>query len=356
MADGAQQVGISREELQLAARNHGLPLEALAYDVTPPGLHYLLIHYDIPAVDPGTWRLRVGGRVRTPLELSLDDLRGRPSVTRAVTLECAGNGRALLDPRPLSQPWLVEAVGNAEWTGVRVRDILEEAGVEDGAVEVLFTGLDHGLEGEVEQDYERSLPLDEAQRDDVLLAYEMNGRPLPPQHGFPLRLVVPGWYGMTSVKWLGRLTVLAERFGGFQQARGYRLRTDPDEPGEPVTRIRPRSLMVPPGFPEFLSRRRIVDAGTHRLRGRAWSGLGPVERVEVSDDDGRTWWDADLDDPPRDPFAWRGWSFAWHASPGERVLCPRATDATGATQPLEPTWNVGGYVNNAVQRVPVFVR
>jgi DMSO/TMAO reductase YedYZ molybdopterin-dependent catalytic subunit len=348
--------GISREELQLAARNHGMPLEALRYDLTPPGLHYLLIHYDIPEVDPGTWRLRVGGAVRHPFELSLDELRARPSVTRAVTLECAGNGRALLEPRPVSQPWLAEAVGNAAWTGVPLRDVLEKAGAVDGTVEVLFTGLDRGVEGEVEQDYERSLPLAEAMREDVLLAFEMNGAPLLPQHGFPLRLVVPGWYGMTHVKWLSRISVLAEPFEGYQQSRGYRLRTDPDEPGEPVTRIRPRSLMVPPGIPDFLTRRRIVDASTHLVRGRAWSGVGPIERVEFSDDDGRTWWDARLDALPPDAFSWRGWSFEWHASPGDRMLCCRATDATGQTQPLQPTWNVGGYVNNAVQRVPTIVR
>jgi DMSO/TMAO reductase YedYZ molybdopterin-dependent catalytic subunit len=347
---------ITREELQLAARNHGMPLEALRYDVTPAGLHYLLIHYDIPDVDAEKWRLSIGGAVRAPLELSLDDLRARPTVTRAVTLECAGNGRALLDPRPLSQPWLLEAVGNAEWTGVSLRDLLDDAGVGENGVEVLFTGLDRGVEGEIEQDYERSLPLVEATREEVLLAFEMNGRPLLPQHGFPLRLIVPGWYGMTHVKWLRKITVLAESFEGYQQSHGYRLRSDPDEAGEPLTRIRARSLMLPPGMPEFLTRGRIVDVGTHVVRGRAWSGFGPIERVEVSDDDGRTWWDAILDEPPPNAFAWRGWSFEWHASPGERILCSRATDATGATQPLEPAWNVGGYANNAVQRVSVLVR
>ncbi len=161
---------------------------------------------------------------------------------------------------------------------------------------------------------------------------------------------------MTHVKWLSRITVLAEPFDGYQQSRGYRLRADPDEPGEPVTRIRPRSLMVPPGIPEFATRGRVVDAGPHVVRGRAWSGRAPIARVEFSDDDGRTWWAADLDDPPRDAFAWRGWSFEWHATHGERVLCVRATDATGETQPLEPSWNVGGYSNNAVQRVPAVVR
>ncbi|MGZ8600194.1 MAG: sulfite oxidase [Actinomycetota bacterium] len=356
MDDVADAEGITRDELQLAARNHGMPLEALRYDLTPAGLHYLLIHYDIPAVDDAAWRLSVGGNVERALELSLSDLRSRTSVTRSVTLECAGNGRALLEPRPVSQPWLQEAVGNAAWTGVPLHEVLAEAGVADGAVEVLFTGLDHGLEGDVEQDYERSLPLDEAMREDALLAFEMNGGPLLPQHGFPLRLVVPGWYGMTHVKWLSRVTVLDRPFEGYQHVRGYRLRSDPDEPGEPVTRIRPRSLMAPPGFPRFETRSRIVDAGTHVVRGRAWSGFGPIERVECSDDDARTWWEAELDDPPPDPFAWRGWSFSWLASPGERVLCCRATDATGETQPLAPTWNVGGYVNNAVQRIPVTVR
>ena len=147
------------------------------------------------------------GRVERELSLSLEELRARPAVTHAVTLECAGNGRAALSPRPLSQPWLLEAVGTAEWTGTPLRGLLEEAGVEEGAVEVLFRGLDRGVEGGEEQHYERSLPLAEALREEVLLAYAMNGQPLPPQHGFPLRLVVPGWYGMTSVKWLDRITV-----------------------------------------------------------------------------------------------------------------------------------------------------
>ncbi|HYZ14053.1 MAG TPA: sulfite oxidase [Actinomycetota bacterium] len=356
MTSVADDAGITRQELQLAARNHGMPLEALRYDVTPPGLHYLLIHYDIPQIDADAWRLRVGGLLARPLELSLSDLRQRTTVTRAVTLECAGNGRALLDPRPLSQPWLLEAVGNAEWTGVPLRDVLEEAGVEPGAAELVFTGLDRGVEGEIEQAYERSLSIDESMREDVLLAFAMNGQELPPQHGAPLRLIVPGWYGMTSVKWLSRITAVGEKFGGYQMATSYRFRSDPDEVGEAVTRIRPRSLMIPPGIPEFLTRSRVLDAGTHEVRGRAWSGLGAIERVEFSDDDGGTWVDTRLDAPHRDSTAWRGWSIEWGASPGARVLCCRATDSTGVAQPLEPGWNVGGYANNSVQRVTVTVR
>ncbi len=349
------QVGITFDELRLAARNHGTPLEGLRYPLTPAGLHYLLIHYDIPAVDPDGWRLEVGGAVRHPAALSLKELRSRPSVSLPVTLECAGNGRALLSPRPISQPWLAEAVGTAEWTGTPLRSILEQAGPQGGAVEVLFTGLDRGVEGGVEQDYERSLPLGEAMREEVLLAYEMNGQALLPQHGFPLRLIVPGWYGMTHVKWLARITLLTEPFEGYQQARGYRIRDSEEDPGTPVTRIRPRSLMVPPGFPDFLTRARFLDTGPCSLEGRAWSGLGPIVRVEVSVDGGATWFDAELGDAPS-PFAWREWSFVWEATPGEHELRCRATDATDATQPLEPPWNVGGYENNAVQRVRVTVR
>ena len=167
-------------ELALAARNHGMPLEALRYDVTPVGLHYLLIHFDIPEADERTWTLELGGAVARPLTLTMDQLRRRPQVTAPVTLECAGNGRARLDPRPISQPWLEEAVGTAEWTGTPLAPLLEEAGVGPGAVEVLFGGADRGVQGGLEQDYERSLPLAEAMRGEVLLAWGVNGRPLPP--------------------------------------------------------------------------------------------------------------------------------------------------------------------------------
>jgi DMSO/TMAO reductase YedYZ molybdopterin-dependent catalytic subunit len=345
--------GITLEELQLAARNHGMPLEALRYPVTPIGLHYLLIHYDVPAVDPEAWRLTVRGE--RELVLSLDDLRARPAAEVTVTMECAGNGRARLDPRPVSQPWLLEAVGTARWRGTPLRPLLEEVGVGDGAVEVLCTGLDRGVEGgEPEQAFRRSVPLDEALRDETLLAYEMNGEPLPPQHGFPLRLVVPGWYGMTNVKWLERIELVDTPFAGYQNAWSYRLRQAEDEEGVPLSRMHPRSLLAPPGVPEFMTRERVVAAGEVLLEGRAWSGLAPVESVEVSTDGGESWAGAELE-PDGEPWAWRGWSYRWEAEPGEHVLCCRARDAAGNEQPREPAWNLGGYANNAVQAVRVTV-
>jgi sulfane dehydrogenase subunit SoxC len=352
-----EQAGISLEELQLATRNHGMPLEALRYPLTPVGLHYLLIHYDIPSVDPEQWRLTIDGLVEQPLSFGLEDLRARPSAEVAVTMECAGNGRARLEPRPISQPWLLEAVGTGRWGGTLLRPLLEEAGLDDGAVEVLFVGLDHGVEGGLEQDYARSLPLSEALGDEVLLAYELNGEPLPPQHGFPLRLVVPGWYGMTNVKWLSRITVLGEPFEGYQQAQGYRLRRDPEEEGTPVTRMQPRALMLPPGIPEFLTRERTVPLGPCRLTGRAWSGWAPVAAVDVSTDGGATWKPAELDSQANlGKWAWSGWTFLWHPQqPGRHVLCCRASDEAGNRQPTEQPWNVGGYANNVVHRLDVNV-
>jgi len=216
---------VSLDELQLAVRNHSLPLEALRYPITPIGLHYLLIHFDIPRVDPSEWRLVVGGHVRARLALTLDDVKRRPAVTRAVTLECAGNGRANLSPRPLSQPWLFEAVGTAEWTGTPLRPLLEAAGPLDGAVDVVFTGLDRGVQGGIEQQYERSLTMADATREEVFLAYAINGQPLPPQHGFPLRLVVPGWYGMTHVKWLRSITVVPRPIRPYLQQPAYNVTT-----------------------------------------------------------------------------------------------------------------------------------
>jgi len=348
--------GISADELKLAARNHGMPLEALRYDITPPGLHYLLVHYDIPFVDPASWRLTINGAVERPVELDLAALRERPRVTHTVTLECAGNGRARFLPRPISQPWLDEAVGTAQWTGTPLAPLLREAGIAPEAVDVVFTGQDHGTERGVEQDYARSLSVADATADDVLLAYEMNGMPLPPQHGAPVRLIAPGWYGMAHVKWLREITVQAEPFTGFQNATAYRLKQDADDPGEPVTRIRPKALLAPPGFPDFQTRRRIVDAGEVALFGRAWTGTGTVAKVEVSTDGGASWREAELGEQAG-PRAWRPWRLTWHADmPGDYELCVRATDDRGEVQPVEQPWNRQGMANNMAQRVDVTVR
>ncbi|WP_320065252.1 molybdopterin-dependent oxidoreductase [Micromonospora sp. RTGN7] len=255
----------------------------------------------------------------------------------------------------MSQPWLVEAVGNAEWTGTPLAPLLREAGLAPDAVDVVFTGADHGCERGVEQYYQRALPVADALREEVLLAYETNGAPLPPQHGAPLGLIVPGWYGMANVKWLRSITVLTEPFDGYQNAVAYRLRADADDPGVPVTRIEPRALVRPPGFPAFMSRARVLRPEPCTVDGRAWSGHAPVTSVEVTTDGGATWAPAELDVPTGGEWAWHRWRFEWMAKPGRHVLGARATDASERRQPVAQPWNRGGFANNMVQRVEVVV-
>jgi DMSO/TMAO reductase YedYZ molybdopterin-dependent catalytic subunit len=339
---------LTYDELQLALRNRGLLLEALRYDITPVGLHYLLVHFDIPWVDAATWSLELGGAVARPLRLTLADLQARPSRTVAVTIECAGNGRARLDPRPISQPWLCEAVSTAEWTGTPLAPLLAEAGLADDAVDLVFTGADHGVEKGYEHDYARSLTPADALRDEVMLAYAMNGHPIEPQHGAPVRLVAPGWYGMMHVKWLRRIDALRARFDGYQQAVAYWYRAYPGDPGEPVTRMRPRALMIPPGFPDWLTRHRVVERGAVAIRGRAWSGTTAIDRVEFGVDG--AWHEATLG-APVGPHAWRSWTCTWDAALGDHELACRVPG-----QPDEPPWNLQGMGNNAIQRVPVVVR
>ncbi|WP_328320383.1 sulfite oxidase [Kribbella sp. NBC_00382] len=346
--------GITGDELQLAARNHGMPLEALRYDLTPAGLHYVLVHYDIPAASAANWRLTVDGCVEQPLSFGMTELRAMGRQTLRVTLECAGNGRAGLHPRPISQPWLMEAVGTAEWTGVPLAGLIRAAGIRKDAIDVVFTGADHGFERGIEQDYQRGLTVTEALDSGAIVAWEMNGAPLPPQHGYPLRLIMPGWYGMASVKWLRSIELIDHEFTGYQNSVAYRIRQEADEVGVGITRIEPRALLIPPGHPDFMSRHRFVPAGAVVLKGRAWSGWAPIERVEVSVDAGVSWHDAKLDADSND-LAWRGFSFDWDAIPGEHVLTVRAHDASGRVQPIEAPWNRGGFANNSAQRITVLV-
>lgn len=344
-----------REEVVLANRNHGLLVEALRYDVTPAGMHYLLNHFDVPYVESsGEWRLGVTGLVERPLSLSVAEIVALPQKTLRVTLECAGNGRGQVTPRWPSMPWMAEAVGTAEWTGTPLKGVLERAGVKPGAVEISFTGADRGFDRGHEHAYGRSLTVDLAMHEDVLLVHAMNGQPLLPQHGFPLRLIVPGWYGMASVKWLDAIEVLAEPYQGFQQVQTYKYKKTSDDPGVPITHMRVKSLMAPPGIPDWYTRRRLLEAGSVAIRGRAWSGSGtPIERVDVSVDG--VWHRAALD-PVSSKYAWRGWRFDWSATPGDYVLSCRATDADGNTQPQEVPFDRGGFGNNVVQTVAVTVR
>jgi DMSO/TMAO reductase YedYZ molybdopterin-dependent catalytic subunit len=312
--------------------------------ITPNVRFYVRNHFDIPEVDPATWRLSTGGLVDRPVSLSLAELRRLPSRSLVVTLECAGNGRSLLDPPVDGEQWQLGAVSTAEWTGVPLAAVLDRAGIGHNAREIVFHGADRGTpRGKPDAlRFERSLPLDAARDADVLLAYAMNGEPLPAEHGFPLRLVVPGWYGMASVKWLSEIEVVDRPFAGYFQVDRYVVEN------EPLSRVRVRALITEP------PPNAIVPRGDLLIRGFAWSGRAPVTRVDVAVGD--RWADARLPDEPL-RYAWRRWELTTRVDDvGPLVLRARATDASGDTQPDRPFWNRLGYGNNVVHSVRVDVR
>ncbi len=343
----------SEIEVGLANRNHGLLLETMAQDVTPTGAHYLLNHFDVPLIDADGHRLSFAGAFANPFEMTLEDIRSLPQKTMPVVLECAGNGRRSMSPRNHSMPWGVEAAGCAEWTGTPLWPLIEHAAPKPSVVELSFTGLDEGFDDGVRHHYGRSLTLEQLRQLDVMLVTGMNGAPLLPQHGAPLRLIVPGWYGMASVKWLREIRALTEPFDGFQQIETYRFRQTPDEPGDPVSAMRVKSLMIPPGVPDWQTRARLLQPGKVTVVGRAWSGGGvPIRSVAFGVNG--TWFDATLA-VAAGPYAWVRWQRDWEAEAGEHQLECRATDETGAVQPLTPEWNLSGFANNATHKVRVLV-
>jgi DMSO/TMAO reductase YedYZ molybdopterin-dependent catalytic subunit len=302
---------------------------------------YQLNHFDVMRLDPAEWTLTVSGHVERPLTLDLAKIRGMKSVDEIVLLECAGNGRIAANPRGnFPAPWSQEAIGCLEYTGIRLADVLRAAGIRSGAVEVVFTGADEGVEKRVRHHFQRSLTIAEAMKPEVLLAYEANGEPLNDAHGKPLRLVKPHWYGMASVKWLTHIHVITHPFTGFQQLRSYRYTLDDpfDDPGRPVTRQHVRAAMKPLGLPDADTGSRWVDRGAQQIVGKAWSGAGRITSVEFSPDDGTTWRPAELGGEVS-PWSWTRWSTTWTATPGEHILRCRARDSAGHVQPLHPAWN-----------------
>ncbi len=285
--------------------------------------------------------------------MALDDLRRLPAVERAVTLECAGNGRLATRPLPIGEPWGDYAVSTARWTGARLLDVLEQARPTADGVEVRFEGADHGpyhlaaVLADTNSDdlaFVRSLALEHATDPtaEILIAYEMNGEPLTPDHGAPFRLIVPHWYAVASVKWLKRIDVLTEAYSGEFQT-GHYIYEWPDRPHEPVDLMRVRARITDP------ARGAIIPAGTCTVRGKAWSGTGPVTSVDVSFTGEGEWHRAQLQ-PPKDPSQWQDWSLEWEAAGvGRHSLRARATDAAGNVQPDVPPWNRLGYGNNAIE-------
>lgn len=343
----------SLEEVALANRNSGALLETLDRPITPTGTHYLLNHFDVPHIEESQHRLTFSGAFGAPFSLSLEEIRALPQVTRAVTLECAGNGRAGVTPRCFSMPWIYEAVGTSQWTGTPLAPLLEKAQPEAGVKDFIFHGADFGFDKGQPHYFARSLTPEQIAELEVLVVWGMNDQALLPQHGAPLRIIVPGWYGMASVKWLTQIEASTERFQGFQQVQTYQYRKSSEDPGVPITSMRVKSLMKPPGVPDWVTRQRWLQAGCVRLRGQAWSGGGvPIESVEVLLDG--HWQRAELMGR-FDDFAWTGWQIEWDAKPGVYELACRARDAEGNIQPLEAPFDMAGFANNSVHRIRVHV-
>jgi len=328
--------------------NAEAPPHGLAADITPTGEHYVRSNFAIPAHD-GT--LTLGGAVEKPQSLTLQDLRALPALERAVTLECAGNSRLDTKPLPTGEPWGGCAVSTAVWRGARLSDVLARAHPHADGVEVRFTGADSGTyhltpvlpETGDHLAFVRSLALPYAAdpASEILIAYDMNGSPLGPDHGSPFRLVVPHWYAVASVKWLKSIDVLTEPFSGEFQT-GHYMYEWPDRTHEPVTHMRVRARITDPAPAA------VIPAGVYTLRGKAWSGTGPVTAVELSFTGAGAWQAAHVD-APTGPYRWQNWTFTWEATPGRHSLRARATDAAGNVQPDVPPWNRLGYGNNAVE-------
>ena len=332
---------------------------SLVTAITPTESFYVRNHFSVvPEIDADKWRLKVEGMVHQPLELTFDELLSLPSVESVVTLECAGNSRSYLTPPAEGIAFGHGAVSTARWKGVSLAQVLERAGVSEDALEVVFHGADTGEEEEdgvvysTELPYSRSLPVDTAMRPELLLAYEMNGEPLAPDHGFPVRLLVPRWYGMASVKWLTRIEVVDKPFEGFFQERRYVFIDEGVEDGPvrmPVTSLKVKSVITSPRHGE------VIQPGDFVIRGFAWSGEGEVTVIEVTTDGGRTWSEAELLGDSN-PNAWREWKLPWKATvPGHFIFKVRATDSSGNRQPMSIPWNFRGYANNGIHTLAVEV-
>ena len=332
--------------------NAETPLSALSSKITPTDLFYVRNHFDVPLLDESDYRLKINGDISKPIELSLAQLKRFPEKSMIFSMECAGNGRSGMKPKIKGTPWNLGAISQANFSGTALRDVLAKVELPEGVSEILFTGGDRGKvhSGETEN-YARSLPVEIAYHPDTMLVWEMNGEELAPSHGYPLRLIVPGWYGMASVKWLSEITPISEPFQGIFQTQEYVYVGEADVPDNtPVTTMRVRSLITNPENNSKLS------SNTITLTGIAWSGDGKVEQVQLSFDDGKNWLNAELQ-PARSNYEFSSWSYKWHPERmGDWSIISRAADSVGNIQPFESIWNKGGYGNNAVHIIHLTIK
>src|SRR5215471_12596412 len=338
--------------------NLEMPFENLEGFLTPTESFYVRTHFPIPEIDRDAWWVRVEGAVENPFAINYEQLVELQSVTIPVTLECAGNNRSFLDPKVKGVQWGLGAVGTAEWTGVPLSILLNRARVRATAREVILEGADGGLLEDPKSPpgklhFARSIPLEKA-RADVLLAYKMNGSELPPQNGFPVRAIVPGWYAVASIKWLQRIIVTDQPFTGYYQTIDYAhwKRRDQEAELTPVAEVQIKAEIAKPAEGETIPANSSV-----RVHGAAWTSDGEITNVELSTDGGATWNPTNLLGEAK-PNAWRLWEFNWQtpAAAGNQTLIARATDSLGRTQPVQRDPDRGTYMINHLLPITVEVR
>ena len=338
-----RRLGKDERLIPYGGANFGMPLDLIKPvngRLVPNDLFFVRSNGPVPVVDAKSWRLDISGTVERPLSLSLDDLQRLGSSWIEAFLECAGNGRTRFEPLPPGTPWRNDAVGNAVWEGIPLGRVLELAGVKPGTVDIVTQGIDF-------PEMRRGLPLAVACDPEVLVVWAMNGEPLPVAHGGPVRLLVPGWAGIASTKWLAAIQAIDRAFDGFWNTDNYVIWDERGDPLRPVAEMPPKSVIVTPTDGESIS------AGPVRIAGWAWSGFAPIQTVEVSTDAGRCWQAADLH--PGERRGWRRWELPWEATPGQHRLCARATDERRLSQPVVAPWNAKGYQMNAIQEIVVEV-
>ena len=338
--------------------NLEMPFASLDGFITPNEQFYVRCHFPIPQIDARNWRLKIEGAVDRPFELNYDEICKNKAHTVAATLECAGNSRVFLVPKVKGVQWQLGAVGNAEWTGVLLSEVLQQAGIKNNACEVILEGADNGAIAELPRPdgkihFSRSLPIEKAM-DDVLLAFKMNGEPLTASHGFPLRAIVPGWYAMASIKWLQRIIVTDKPFNGYYQTVDYAHwnRTDAGPALVPITEMLVKAEISRPEINE------VIQAGeSYRVAGSAWSSQAEITKVELSTDGGKSWQLVKLNGTSVQN-AWRLWEFDWKTprTPGNYTLLARATDSRGRTQPDKREPDYGTYMINHCLPIEVEIR
>lgn len=333
-----------------------MPLEGFEHFITPTEFFFVRNNIGMPVTDIGKWNLMINGEVRSPLRLTMNDIRKFEEVETLVTLECYGNSRGFFEPKASGNQWKKGGIGTARWKGIRLKDVIEKANITDKAKHVVFDGADEPFVPTA-PDFKRSIPIEKAMGPETLLVYEMNGAPLPVYHGYPLRVLVPGWGGSCSVKWLVNIQVAEKEFDSLYMVDKYRTPINPVKPGTKVlpkdmavlTDLDVRSIIFSPSDGAKISTEEVL------IKGYAWTGDAEIERVDVSTDSGKTWQKAKIV-KKGGRYVWSLWEYKWKAQKqGSYLLMCRATDSKGRSQPISANWNQDGYLYNAVDKVWVDV-